>query len=83
MTIAAATAATIIITDVMSVSSSTVSASAFVVLSAFVVKSGLSDYFGKFLSPVTKRLFHTNGTVGAIILLGLNLITSSISVVMS
>lgn len=43
----------------------------FMVLSTFVVKSGLSDYLGEFLSPVTKSLFHTNGTVGAIILLGL------------
>lgn len=43
----------------------------FMVLSAFVVKSGLADYLGEFLSPITKRLFHTSGTVGAVILLGL------------
>lgn len=43
----------------------------FMVLSAFVVKSGLADYLGQFLTPITRRIFHTNGTVGAVILLGL------------
>ena len=42
----------------------------FIVLSAFIVKSGLADFVGKFLSPVTKKLFHTDGSVGAVILLG-------------
>lgn len=42
----------------------------FMVLSAFIVKSGFADLVGKYLSPVTKRLFHTDGNVGAVILLG-------------
>lgn len=43
----------------------------FMVLSTFIVKSGIADALGKFLSPVTKRLFHTDGSVGVVILLGL------------
>lgn len=43
----------------------------FMVLSTFIVKCGLADALGRFLSPITKRLFHTNGCVGAVILLGM------------
>lgn len=43
----------------------------FMVLSSFIVKSGIADLIGRFLTPITKKLFHTNGTVGTIILLGL------------
>ena len=43
----------------------------FMVLSSFIVTSGLAEYIGRFLSPVTKRLFHTNGVTGSVILLGL------------
>lgn len=43
----------------------------FMVLSAFVVKSGLADYIGKLLSPVAKKLFNVSGATGTVILLGL------------
>lgn len=44
----------------------------FMVLSSFIVKSGLADFLGKFMTPITKRLFHTNGVVGTVILLGMS-----------
>lgn len=43
----------------------------FMVLSSFIVTSGLTEIIGKFLSPITGRLFHTNGATGSVILLGL------------
>lgn len=43
----------------------------FMVLSSFAVKSGLSDFIGKLLAPLTKRIFHIEGCAGAIILIGL------------
>lgn len=43
----------------------------FMVLSSFIVTSGLAEWIGKFLSPVTKRLFNTNGATGSVILLGI------------
>lgn len=43
----------------------------FMVLSSFVVKSGLSCRMGRILSPVTRRLFHLPGCTGATILIGM------------
>ena len=43
----------------------------FMVLSSFAVKSGLSEFAGRILAPLTKKIFHTDGCAGAIILLGL------------
>lgn len=43
----------------------------FMVLSSFIVTSGLAEIIGRFLSPVTKKLFHTSGATGSVILLGL------------
>ncbi len=43
----------------------------FMVLSSFIVTSGISQAIGKYLTPITKRLFHTNGEVGSVIILGL------------
>ena len=43
----------------------------FMVLSTFIVNSGIADVLGNFLSPITKKLFHTDGSVGVVILLGL------------
>ena len=42
----------------------------FAVFSALAVKSGFAESFGKFLSPLTRKLFHTDGIVGTVILLG-------------
>ncbi len=42
----------------------------FAVFSALAVKSGFAESFGKWLSPISKRLFHTDGTVATVILLG-------------
>lgn len=43
----------------------------FMVLSSFVVKSGLSARMGRVLSPVTQTLFHLPGNTGATILIGM------------
>lgn len=43
----------------------------FMVLSSFVVKSGLSARMGRVLSPVTQTLFHLPGSTGATILIGM------------
>ncbi len=43
----------------------------FMVLSSLIVTSGLSELLGKYLTPITKRLFHTNGEIGSVIILGL------------
>lgn len=43
----------------------------FMVLSSFIVTSGFSEWLGKYLTPITKRLFHTNGEIGSVIILGL------------
>ena len=43
----------------------------FMVLSSFAVKSGLSDFIGKLLAPLTKKIFHIEGCAGAIMLIGL------------
>jgi sporulation integral membrane protein YlbJ len=43
----------------------------FMVLSAFVVKSGLAVRISAVMEPVTKRLFHLPGCTGATIILGL------------
>ena len=43
----------------------------FMVLSAFVVKSGLSAKISRFLEPVTRFLFHLPGCTAATILIGL------------
>lgn len=43
----------------------------FMVLSSFIVTSGFSEIIGKYLTPITKRLFHTNGEIGSVIILGL------------
>ncbi|MBQ1991922.1 MAG: hypothetical protein II233_04010 [Clostridia bacterium] len=43
----------------------------FMVLSAFIVTGGFADIIGKYLSPVTKRIFHTGGATGGVILLGM------------
>lgn len=43
----------------------------FMVLSSFIVTSGFSELIGKYLTPITKRLFHTNGEAGSVIILGL------------
>ncbi len=42
----------------------------FAVFSALAVKSGFAESFGRWLSPISKRLFHTDGTVATVILLG-------------
>lgn len=43
----------------------------FMVLSSFIVTSGLADIIGKYLSPVTKRIFNAGGATGSVILLGM------------
>ena len=43
----------------------------FAVFAALAVKSGFANWLGKWLNPVTKRLFHLDGTAGTVILLGL------------
>ena len=43
----------------------------FMVLSSFVVKSGLSGRMGRALSPITQTLFHLPGSTGATILIGM------------
>lgn len=43
----------------------------FMVLSSFIVTSGFSEFIGKYLTPITKRLFHSNGEIGSVIILGL------------
>lgn len=42
----------------------------FAVFSALAVKSGFAESFGKLFTSVTRKLFHTDGTVGTVILLG-------------
>lgn len=43
----------------------------FLVLSVFVVKSGVSKALSRFLHPVTKKLFRLPGSAGATVLIGL------------
>ena len=43
----------------------------FLVLSVFVVKSGVSKALSRLLDPVTKRLFRLPGSAGATVLIGL------------
>lgn len=43
----------------------------FMVLSSFIVTSGVAEVIGKYLSPITKRIFHTGGATGSVILLGM------------
>ena len=43
----------------------------FMVLSTFIVKNGIANSLGSILAPVTKKLFHTDGSVGVVMLLGL------------
>lgn len=43
----------------------------FMVLSSFIIQSGLAEKIGKFLAPLVKTIFHLPGCVGATILLGL------------
>ncbi len=43
----------------------------FMVLSAFIVQSGMSDFTGKLLLPVSRKIFNVSGGVGSVILLGM------------
>lgn len=43
----------------------------FLVLSVFVVNSGVSKALSRLLDPVTKRLFRLPGSAGATVLIGL------------
>lgn len=43
----------------------------FMVLSSFIITSGLAEIIGRYLSPVTKRIFNTGGATGSVILLGM------------
>lgn len=43
----------------------------FMVLSAFVVHSGIADYVGRLLLPASKKILNVNGEVASVILLGM------------
>lgn len=43
----------------------------FMVLSAFVIKSGISNLLGKLLQPITKFLFYLPGSAGSVIIMSM------------